>query len=249
MGVLDVPAPLFSWLDALMGQFAPPTVRLILWGIIGAAVSMGLYWLLSPQQKIAHTKASALEARRVLDAYEGDFSGVWPHMREMLRLSLKHVGIVFWPAVVASLPVLCLLVWLSTTYGYHFPASGSEVEIRTFPQGLQARWIAGAEGAEESAIPSETPRIELRNDQDEVVRMIPLPEPVPAVHKYQWWNALLGNPVGYLPAEARIDRIEIDLPSQEFLPFGPSWMRSWEFLFLTVLIVASVVIKIAFRIK
>jgi hypothetical protein len=249
MGVFDVPAPLFAWLDGLMNAFAPPTARLVLWGAIGAAVSMGLYWLLSPQQRIAQTKARAQEARRTLDTYEGDFSGAWPHMREMLRLSLKQVGIVLWPAVAASLPLLCLLVWVNTAYGHYFPARDSNVEIRTFPEQLQARWIPNGQIAQGPASKTQTPSIELRDNRGEVVRTVPMPVPVPTVHKRQWWNVLFANPVGYLPIDAHIDRIEIDLPSKEFLPFGPSWLRSWEFLFFTVLIVASVAIKVAFRIK
>ncbi|MDQ3796891.1 MAG: hypothetical protein M3294_04805, partial [Pseudomonadota bacterium] len=67
MGVLDIPAPLFAWLDELIGQLVPPGVRLVLWGVIGAAVSMGLYWLISPQEKIKRNAAKSIEARRALD--------------------------------------------------------------------------------------------------------------------------------------------------------------------------------------
>jgi len=93
------------------------------------------------------------------------------------------------------------------------------------------------------------PRIEVLDDRGHTANIIPLPVPVPTVHKYQWWNVLFGNPVGYLPDNAKIDRVEIDLPEQEFLSFGPSWLRSWEFLFLSVVLIVSIVIKVAFRIK
>jgi hypothetical protein len=249
MGVLDVPAPLFAWLDGVMGQFAPPTARLVLWGLISAAISMGLYWLISPQRKIADTKQRALEARRALDQYQGDFAGAWPRMREMLRLSLKQVGIVTWPAIAASLPVLCVLVWMSTAYGYHFPPPAADPDIRTFPKQIAVRWIDGGQAEPRSTASARTPRIQLLNSQNKVTKVFSLPEPVPALHKRQWWNILFGNPAGYLPAGAPLNYIEIDLPEQQFLAFGPSWMRSWEFLYLTVLVVGSIVIKVAFRIK
>jgi len=82
-----------------------------------------------------------------------------------------------------------------------------------------------------------------------VLDSIPLKAPVTTLHKRQWWNSLFGNPAGYIPPDARVAQIEIDLPSQEVLGFGPGWMRSWEFLFLTVLLVASIAIKVIFRIK
>ena len=114
MGIFDVPAPLFAWLDSHASSFASPTLRLILWALVSAVISMGLYWLLSPQAKIADVKSRAVEARRALDAYDGEFAGAWPRISEMLRLSLQQVGIVTIPAVLASLPILCVLVWLST---------------------------------------------------------------------------------------------------------------------------------------
>jgi len=250
MGIFDVPAPLLGWLDGHASSFASPTIRLILWGLISAAFSMGLYWLLSPQEKIAETKAKALEARRALDSYDGEFSGAWPRIDEMLRLSLKQVGIVTLPAVLASLPILCVLVWMSTAYGHYYPQRDAHVEVRTFPQQIEARWMAGSKiPPQEPILPIELPHVEILGALDDVVAIIPVPAPVPTVHKRQWWNALFGNPAGYLPDDARIDRIEIDLPSQEFLPFGPGWMRSWEFLYLVVLLLASIAIKVGFRIK
>ena len=249
MGILDLPAPLFAWFDGLLSELMPSAVCLMVWGILGAAISMGLYWLISPQQAIKRTQAKSLEARRALDSYQGDFAGAWPQMRKMLRHALTQVGIVTVPAVIASLPVLCLLVWLSTAYGYHFPAPGTSIKIRTFPEQLQARRIAGAKPNAQTMSKPQTPRIELLNVENLVIRTIALPIPVPSIHKRQWWNALVGNPAGYLPEHSKIDRVEINVPRQEFLRFGPSWLRGWEFLFLTVLVVASIIIKVVFRIK
>jgi hypothetical protein len=249
MGIFDLPAPLFAWFDNLLGELMPPAARLAIWGIIGAAVSMGLYWLISPQQAIKQTQAKSLEARHALDSYEGEFAGAWPQMREMLRLALTQVGIVTLPAVIASLPVLCLLVWLSTAYGYHFPASGASIKIRSFPEQLQARWIAGAKTDTKRRSQAQIPRIELFNDQNREARVITLPVPIPSVHKHQWWNILFGSPAGYLPDNSKINSVEINLPPQEFLSFGPSWLRGWEFLFLIVLLVTSIIIKVVFRIK
>lgn len=247
MGVFDIPAPVFAWADNLMGQFAPATLRLILWGVLMAAASMGLYWLISPQARIKRNEARTLEARRALDTYEGDFAGAWPQMRRMLGLAIKQVGIVITPAVVASLPVLCLLVWMSTAYGYTYPPAGAEPEIRTLPQPSAARWVD--DDTSGRASDSQGPRIELLNGREQITRVIPLPAPVPTVHKRQWWNALFGNPAGYLSDDDKIDRVEIGLPSQTFLPFGPAWMRGWEFLFLVTLLIGSIVIKIVFKIK
>jgi hypothetical protein len=118
VGLLDLPAPLFAGLDSVLGDVAPPIMRLAIWGIVAAVLSMGAYWLLSPQTRIAQAKADALAARRALDAYDGDLAGAWPLMGRLLGTALRQLGLVTWPALLGSLPVLALLAWLSTTYGH-----------------------------------------------------------------------------------------------------------------------------------
>ena len=72
---------------------------------------------------------------------------------------------------------------------------------------------------------------------------VPLARPVPVVEKRHWWNALIGNPAGYLPEAGPVERIELSLPAVEVLPFGPSWLRGWEVLFFTLLVAFSLIIK------
>jgi hypothetical protein len=245
MGLLDLPAPAFAWLDRLLSGVAPPTLRLAFWGLLGAAISMGVYWLVSPQRRIAAAKADAAAARRRLDAYDGDFEGAWPLIRHVLGSAFGQLGLVTWPAVAGSLPVLALLVWLSTAYGHAFPANDAEIAISTVPQTLQARLEPGADPA--SGQPA--PRIVVVDDGGQVVEQVPLPAPVPIIHKRQWWNALIGNPIGYLPDHGPLERIELAIPQQEYLPIGPEWLRAWYVVFFGSLLCASVAIKVAARIE
>lgn len=244
MGLLDIPAPLFAGLDALLGYVLPPTARLIVWGVVAGVLSMLLYRWISPQRRIAHIKTEAVEARGTLNAYDGDFQGAWPHMRRMLRLSFAQVGLVTWPAVVASLPMLCLLVWLSNAYGAYLPAQGAEIAVHAVPETFDTRWVSGGGPAEPQA-----PHIHVLDHQGLVMHDIALTAPVTAVHKWQWWNALIGNPAGYLPEESPVRRVEVELPHYDYLPFGPPWMRSWEVTFFAVLIIASLAMKTVFRIE
>jgi hypothetical protein len=72
---------------------------------------------------------------------------------------------------------------------------------------------------------------------------------VPTIHKRQWWNALVGNPVGYLPDSSRLEWIELGLPQREYLTVGPAWLRAWYVVFFSVLLAASLAIKVAARIE
>jgi hypothetical protein len=72
---------------------------------------------------------------------------------------------------------------------------------------------------------------------------------VPTIHKRQWWNALVGNPIGYLPDSSRLEWIELGLPQKQYLTVGPAWLRAWYVVFLGVLLAASLAIKVAARIE
>jgi hypothetical protein len=242
VGVFDLPAPLFAVLDHGFGVVASPVVRLIIWGLIGAVISMGAYWLLSPQRRIAEAKARALEARRELDAYDGELSGAWPLMRRMLRAALRQLGLVTAPAVLASLPVIAMLVWLDTAYGYALPAAEAPVAMHTVPNGFEARLAPSHNPAAER-------QIVVTDQEGRVVERVPMAAPVSTIHKWQWWNFLIGNPAGYLPDQAVLDQIEIDLPERQYLSFGPTWLRAWYVVFFASLLVGSLAIKFAARIE
>ena len=201
---------------------------------------MGAYWLLSPQKRIAQAKADAIAARRALDAYDGEFAGAWPLIGSVLGAAMRQLGLVTVPALLASLPVLALLVWLSTAYGYAFP-SDAEIPVRTLPEAgaTRAQPVQAQAGHE----------VVVLDGAGNVVERISLSAPVPTIHKRQWWNALIGNPIGYLPDSSRLEWIELGLPQKEYLPVGPAWLRAWYVVFLGVLLAASLAIKVAARIE
>ena len=144
MGLFDLPAPTLSWLDQGVLGALPPLVRLVLWALIGAALSMGLYKSISPQRRIGELREAAIAARRRMAGYDGEFSGLGEVAIASLGGSLRHVGVVVLPAVIASLPVLCLLVWLSNTYGYALPDADAPLEVRIEPPDQPVTWQTDA---------------------------------------------------------------------------------------------------------
>jgi len=239
MGLFDLPAPLFTWADQMMGGFASPTLRLIVWGLIAAALSMGLYWLFSPQGKLSDIKIRALTARRDLNAFDGEFADAWPLMRSMLSLSFRQLAITTLPAVLASLPVLTLIVWLGTAYGYSLPQGEGTVMVETTPTveaSGEIRTVANASFAN-------PPRLLVTGPSGDVISDISLTAPIPTIHKKQWWNALIGNPLGYLPADGDVEAIAFDLPENDYVGFGPGWLRPWYVLFFSILVIGSLAIK------
>jgi hypothetical protein len=247
MGIFDLPAPLLAWLDHGLGHIAPPTLRLIVWGLIGGVGSMALYWLLSPQEQIAGAKAAALRARQRLDAFDGEFADAWPLIGNLLHQALRQLGLVVGPALLASAPAICLFAWLGSTYEYSFPGTPNQVGIHTSPDQLQAALMPPSATAHKHKS-KPVPRIVVADQAGNVVRTIPWKAPVPIIDKRHWWNFLIGNPAGYLPDDAGIDHIQLDLPANEYLPFGPAWLRAWYAVFFAALLASSLTIKLWARI-
>lgn len=257
MGLLDLPAPLFAWLDGLLGTLIPPLGRLALWALAAAALSMALYRATSAQERIGQLQGAAARARGVLIRYDGALDGLRPLLADCLSLSLRQVWLTGWPAVLASLPVLVLLAWLSTAYGRLEPRPAALVQVRVYPESAAVTWDGPVRRAPETdawlvAWPGLGEAARLSGPDGRPIVELPLAAPVAVVHKKQWWNALLGNPAGYIPEGAALERVEIGLAKRRYLGFGPGWpgwIGSWEAIFLAVLVISSLAIKLVFRIK
>lgn len=252
MGLFDLFSPLFSGFDLFLKALIPPMGRLIFWGIIGSVLSMGFYKWLSPQEKILQIKKETVQARARLVQYDGDFEGLWPLIRQLLKRSFQQIGLVLGPAVIASFPLIFLLVWLNTAYHYQLPIPNSTVDIQIFPTSVAVDW-----GTEVKTIdnnqwqitwPTATKPLKLSDSTDQIIARFPVLNPVPILHKYQWWNRLIANPNGYLPEHSPVEEIIIALPENQYLKWGPNWMRSAEAFFLIVVLFSSLAIKFIFRI-
>ena len=254
MGVFDLASPLFAWLDGLMAGWLPATARLVLWAVVAAVASMALYRLLSNQAKLTAIKAEMGVLRREMAGFDGQLSEMWGLVGRNLRLALRQLWVTFVPAVIASLPVIFLLVWVSNSFGASMPQPGEPVGVEAFAAPGEAlpdlRWQGdardGGEGKWTVVWPAAGATAALLDAEGQALLTLPPRAPVGTMHQRRWWNVLLGNPAGYLPP-GPVDAVEMDLPQQEYLPFGPHWLRGWIPLFFAVVIAVSLLLKIFWR--
>lgn len=239
MGLFDLPSFALTWIDSNALGFLPSVARLVVWGLIAGIASMLLYKVLSPQRAINRCKARSSDLKERLSEYDGELSGVWEIARPLLSNSLRQVKLAATPAVLASIPILFLLAWVSTEYGYRYPAPGEPVAARAASEAHDARWVENGS----------LPHVVVSDARGNTVADVPVTKPVPVLHKRHWWNALIGNPAGYLPKEAGVERVEIALPRLEYVGVGPSWLRGWEAVFFASLLLGSIGLKVAGRIE
>lgn len=230
VGLLDLPSPWLQRVDDALAPLLTPAGCLVMWAVLAAVASLELYRLVSPQQRVKALTAQANTARRALAGFDGDMGEAWPLLRENLALPFKRLAVVLPATLLAALPVLILIAHLSRHYAYEFPPEGQAPDIYVAAP-FQAQW--------------QTPprQVEVRGPGGELVLRARVAAPSPVLHPPQWWNGLLANPGGYLPDDSPVARIVLDLPKQQFVPVGPSWLQGWEALFFSVLLLAALSYK------
>jgi predicted AlkP superfamily phosphohydrolase/phosphomutase len=257
MGVFDVASPAFSWLDRLMSGWLPDVARLLFWGIVAAVASMALYKVTSNQAKLAAIKAEIVVLRKRIAEFDGSFSEMWGLVGRNLALAMRQLWVTLVPAVIASVPVIFLLVWVSTAFDSRWPAPGDQLEVEAYPSAGHElpplHWrggngvVADGPGSWSVTWPADGGTMELVDSDETVLLTLPPEAPVGVVHQRRWWNTLFGNPAGYLPSPGDVDSINMELPKREFLPFGPGWLRGWIPFFFGVVIIVSLLLKFAWR--
>jgi hypothetical protein len=256
VGLFDLPSPLLTGIDGLMSGWLPDTVRLLLWAVVAAVASMVLYRATSNQARLAAIKAEMVTLRTRIAGFDGPFSEMWGLVGRNLSLALRQLWVTTVPAILASVPVIFLLVWVSNSFDLALPKPGDRVEVEAFARAGDAlpalHWRGSGEvradgpGSWTVTWPAAGATLELRDADDRVLLTLPPAAPVGMVHQHRWWNSLLGNPAGYLPAGA-VDAVDIALPARTYLPFGPAWLRGWMPLFFAAVLALSLALKLAWR--
>ena len=79
--------------------------------LAAGALSMWLYKLCSPQQRLSDVVAELKDVQRQLITYDGEFAGAQPLILASLKLSLLRLAMVIIPSVLAAIPILGVLTW------------------------------------------------------------------------------------------------------------------------------------------
>jgi hypothetical protein len=257
-GLLDVASPALSWVDNTLLGWLPVWARVVLWAAFASFLSMGIYRLTSRQEKLAEVKAQVAETRARLQGFEGEFAELWPILRRNLALAGRQLGMTFVPAMIASLPVLFILAWMSNAFDARPPAAGEPVPVtltaaegRTLPpvvwRGEDGQAPETAPAAGFVAWPADGRTLQLEDSDGSRLLTLPTAAPVRTVAQWEWWNRLIGNPGGYLPMPGDVAAVHLGLPQPTVLPFGPGWLRGWLPTTLLVLVAFSLLLKFAWR--
>ncbi|MFO1048574.1 MAG: alkaline phosphatase family protein [Geminicoccaceae bacterium] len=256
-GWLDFAAPALSAVDRGALGWLPVWVRILLWAALASFISMGIYRLTSRQDALAEVKEKVATTRVELQGFDGEFAELWPILKRNLGLAGKQLWLTFVPAMIASLPVLFILAWMSNAFDASAPAPGATVPVTlTAAAGHPlppVSWQGDAKAHEtepgtwEVSWPAPGQSLQLVDSDGSTLLTLPTAAPVRTVHQREWWNSLIGNPGGYLPKPGDVSAVSIGLPQPTVIPFGPDWLRGWIPAALIVLVVLSLFLKFHWR--
>ena len=256
LGFFDLPAPALFWVDQRLLGWLPDALRVVLWTFLASLASMAIYRLTSRQHRIAAIKEEVLATRKELADFDGEMAEMWPILRRNLGLALKQLGLTFVPAMIAGLPVLMALAFMSNAFDARVPPPGTPVEATLTATDGQAlppvRWQGGAaepttDGHWRLAWPAAGENLTLEDSDGSALLSLPTARPVRVVAQPVWYNSLIGNPGGYLPEPGPVQAVELDLPQPTVVPFGPDWLRGWLVPSLVLLVIFSLFLKFYWR--
>lgn len=252
MGFFDLLSPLLAATDQFVAGLLPSfALRVALWGAVSGVFCMALYAWLSNQQKLTEVKQRTASLRHQVNNFDGEYEELQPLALQLIKSALHQVRITLMPAVLASLPVLFLLAFLSNYYTYAPMESGAAIDIRAEGGQLVIKPEAPRLVADSYQLvwPAEGGTVALSDVNGVVLAELPTAAPSNVLHKESWWNLLFANPAGYLPDNAAVELVFVDLPYRELIAVGPGWARGWELLYFAVLIAASLLVKWRFKIQ
>jgi len=252
MGLFDFPAPIFGAIDGVLAMAMPPLLRLVIWGIFAGWLTMVVYRRFSDQEKIGELKAQQKSQQKGIAEFDGEFAELMPLIRHTLALGFRQLGLALGPALLATAPVLFIVIWVAGEFGYETPATGREVFLTVEPANSDIHWSSTtevniSEGGWVVNWPSQGQSLTMRDGQQPLL-VLPLEQDIPIIHKKRWWNLLMANPLGYLPKDGKTDVIHIGLPEAVIIGSGPGWVRGWMFSFFLTFLLSSIGFKLLLRI-
>jgi hypothetical protein len=252
-GLIDRLFPPLDALDQALSGVLPPLVRLVLYGAASGAITMVVYRLTSDQNGILALKERMRDIRGRLKAAGDDFAQTMQLSRENLGVSMRLLFKSLWPALVSSLPVVVIIAWLAMSWSQPLPAPGTAVPLSYQPTtaGLAAEpadTLSSSPGGGMLHWPAAEAPAVLKDASGAVYEGLGSRPPASVIHKRVWWNAILGNPAGYLPDNAAVEEVRLELPEREVLHAGPGWVRGFELTYFAVVVAVSLAIKFIFKI-
>ena len=214
---------------------------------------MGIYYMLSNQSKISSLKKNIKDLQQKIMNNNLEYAEFIDLSKENLKISflllLKALG----PAVVSSIPVIIIAFWLQVYFSYSMPQKGFLLQINPMPEitklVITSESLKKIKNNTYVVISKKTDNISIYEDSQVVYTGNIFSPAVPVIYKRQWWNILMENPAGYLKDASSVEKIIFNFSRKPVIKALPDWISGWELPYLAFILIASLTVKIVFRIQ
>jgi len=242
-------------LDGWLSGWLPDLARICIWGIVSGCAAMLLYYATSNQAAITSLKKETRDLRNRMLKDDLQYSEVMRLAKNNLSTSIRLLGKVLTPSLLASAPVLVPVLWLATYQSYGLPPAGESVNVTVTPHTSNLQFAPSdrfayiGDDIRFLAAPDVGP-VSIMGGARLVYQGDPTDPPSPVLYKRHWWNSILKNPVGYIDPDSVVHEIRWDFPRKRLMAEGvPGWAATWEVPFFLFVFVAAIVLKVVLRIQ
>jgi len=247
--------PIFNFVENAIFSYFSFSIKVGIWGALCGCAAMFVFYFSSDQKSISTLKKRAKTLRKKILDLDTDDSEVKKNIRENLSVSIKLLYKVLFPALLSTLPIIIVFLWMDVYYSFKMPEDGNTINIMVASDAENIGCFP--EGSFE--ISGSSIKLRIQDNQRPIKMMYkgkmlyegkPWQPPTRSIRHKKYWNALLKSEVGYLNK---------DISDIEYLGFGfqrnfifkdnQGWYSRWELLFFIILAIASLIIKLAFKIE
>jgi len=247
--------PIFNFVETTILSYLSFPIKVGIWGAVCGCAAMLVFYFSSDQTSISTLKKKAKKLRKKILDLDTEDSEAKKFIRENLSVSIKLLYKVLFPALLSTLPIIIVFLWMDVYYAFKMPEAGNAINIKV---ASGAENISGfPEGSFE--ISGASLKLRIQEHQQPIKLMYkgkmlyegePWQPPTRSISHKKYWNALFKSEVGYLsPDISDIDALEFGFQRNLIFKDNQGWYSRWEALFFLSLAISSLIIKLAFKIE
>jgi hypothetical protein len=248
--------PIFDIIDSWFGAFLTFPIKNLIWGILAGSLAFIIYWISSNQIAISEIKNEMKILRaKMFDSSLEDKSEYNSLAKKNLSLSFKLLGKILLPAVISITPVIIIALWYDMNHSYYVPLDGEKVNVSTYPTlselDIEPFELTSKDIEGNTFLHLTFNYIELSIYSNNILIYsgTPFKKPIPYITKKNWWNLLLGNPIGYIDDNANFEAIIFDYPEKILFSKLPKIINGWELLFFVGIFISTIPLRLIFKVQ
>ncbi len=254
--MINIVFPVINKIDYWISFLLTSPLQNLFWGLFAGALAFIVYLTLSNQSMISNIKDEMkLVRKQMFDPSLEKKSEYNILAKRNLTLSFKLLGKIFLPAILSIIPIVIIAIWYDMHHSYYIPFAEEPVVINTQPKGLDFvidHLDLTSEDLTSTSLlhpQSKSDSILIFSNGNLIYSDQPFSVPVPIITKKNWWNFILGSPIGYIIDDSPVETLVFKYPEKIQFNKLPKIIDGWELFFFFGIFISAITLRIVFKVK